>query len=293
MRNIINDAESEDIAKAEQRKLEQEKRRIEEAQVASKLKIRIDADDYAVASESEIVPSDLHPQPPRRAKSLIHLFVPSEDYYYCPKELFFENETPYTSTEGSDSLLSASKCPPESINASHCKKISELKSRSKRNSVSRTSIKRSESFRHLMEAEESLHYTTRVNVTETRQSKSKSLDRIDDGLDSMVDIVMMNQSLDVNNDSSKATSLVKSVSNVYIKSGMFLPADTSCYFPRMQERKAVSAGFVIKRGHGNAGMYSGQLQGEGRSTLSRNKEFFSLGSGSGGGKVTDLPSGLY
>ena len=58
--------------------------------------------------ESEIIPTNLHPQPPRRAKSLMHLYVPVEDYD-CPKEMFFENETAFTS-DGSDSLLSASKC---------------------------------------------------------------------------------------------------------------------------------------------------------------------------------------
>lgn len=345
LRNIINDAESEDFAKKEQRKLEKEKRRIEEAQVASKLKIHIDADDYAVTSENEIIPSELHPQPPRRAKSLVHLFVPSEDYYYCPKELFFENETPYTSTDGSDSLLSASKCgvarmnTPETVamSTSHCKKMSELKSRasdkrSKRSVMTKTSIKRSESFRHLEKPfdsgfDGSYYYSTTVNVCQSQfdqqtldnrvghKSKCKSLDRIDNGLDSMVDIVVTNQSLDANvqlrpkSDSAKNTSLVKSVSNVYIKSNvrprfgsmsedkqlMFLPSPRDpppYFFPRVQEKKTTSTSFLIKRGHGNAGLYSGQLQGEGRNTLTKNKEFLSLSSGIGG-KVTDLPSGLY
>lgn len=318
LKNIINDAESEDFATKEQRKLEKEKRRIEEAQVASKLKIHIDADDYAIASESEIIPTDLHPQPPRRTKSLVQLFVPSEDYYYCPKELFFENETPYTSTEGSDSLLSASKCAlprittPETIpmTPSHCKKMSELKhrtsdKRSKRSYMSKTNIKRAESFRHIDKPIDgvlkgSYYYSTMVNVCETQMDqpnfddrinqrvKCKSLDRIDDGLDSMVDIVVTNQSLDVNrharpkSDSSKNLSLVKSVSNVYIKGSnirprfgsyseekqkIFLPTansptrNMSYYFPRVQEKRAISTSFLIKRGHQNAGLYSGQGDG--------------------------------
>uniref|UniRef100_A0AAR5PJC6 GBD/FH3 domain-containing protein n=1 Tax=Dendroctonus ponderosae TaxID=77166 RepID=A0AAR5PJC6_DENPD len=350
LRNIINDAESEDIAKKEQRKLENEKRRLEEAQVASKLKIHIDADDYAINSDNEIIPAELHPLPPRRAKSLVHLFVPSEDYYYCPKELFFENETPYTSTEGSDSLLSASKCgdqrvsTPETLamGSSLCKKMSDVKSRSsdkrtKRHVTSRSgSIKRSESFRQLNKPFEngivgSCYYSTTVNVCQkqmnletydsrvSNHAKSKSLDRIDNGLDSMVDIVVTNQSFDFNghgkpkSDSAGNTSLVKSVSNVYIKNNMrpkfgsyceeksimFLPSpsnalvDTSCYFPRIQEKKTINPGFLIKRGHGNAGMYSGQLQGEGKSGSFRNKEFLTHSNGSLGGKLTDLPSGLY
>ncbi|XP_066261828.1 uncharacterized protein mwh isoform X1 [Euwallacea similis] len=335
LRNIINEAETEDLAKLEQRKLEQEKRRIEEAQIASKLKIRIDADDYAIASEGEIIPSDLHPQPPRRTKSLMHLFVPSEDYYYCPKELFFENETPYTSTDGSDSLLSASKClgatEHAALTPAHCKMVSELKSktpekRGRRTLVSKTSIKRSESFKHL-DGGGSCFFSTTVNVSQNqelesrvgRQSKSKSLDRIDNGLDAMVDIIMTNQSLDTTtqarpkSDSARSTSLIKSVSNVYIRTNsgkskfgsyteekpvMFLPSskdpftDTSYYFPRAQDKMAGS-GFLIKRGHGNAGMYSGQLQGESRSTLSRNRDLSSMSGSAVGGKVTDLPSGLY
>ncbi|KAL1494995.1 hypothetical protein ABEB36_010490 [Hypothenemus hampei] len=339
LRNIINDAESEDLAKIEQRKLEQETRRIEEAQVASKLKIHIDADDYAIASENEIVPSNLHPQPPRRAKSLVHLFVPSEDYYYCPKELFFENETPYTSTEGSDSLLSASKYAvpritiPETVNLSggQCKKVSEVKSRAldkklKKGLVSKTDIKRSESFRHLDNGFcGSYYYSTTVNVCQNqnnvieRQSKCKSLERIDHGLDSMVDVVVTtNQNFDLNQSRSRSdsansnNSLMKSVSNVYIKGNnrsrfgsysdekpvIFLPAaresitNASYYFSKA-ETKAMGSGFLIKRGHENAGKYSGQHPPEGRNSLTKSKEFCSLNSGTIGGKLTDLPSGLY
>ncbi|XP_030745278.1 uncharacterized protein LOC115874313 [Sitophilus oryzae] len=324
LKNIINDAETEDIVKKEQKKVEKEKQRIEEAQVASKLKIHIDADDYAVTSETEIIPSELHPQPPRRAKSLVHLFVPTEDYYYCPKELFFENETPYTSTEGSDSLLSISKVPaprtttPETLplTSGYCKKISGLKSKpSMKNSRTNTGdLKCSDPLRQSA----SFYYSTTVNVSQTQailenhKAKAKSLDRIDKGLDSIVDIVVTNQSLSQNvklrprSESSRPYSLVKSVSNVYIqdnvvrqrmgsfseeKQKMFLPssADVSYYFPRAQEKIISSSSFLVKRGHCNAGMYSGQ--GGGTGSVIRQKDF--SGSGKISGKVTDIPSGLY
>ncbi|XP_076259772.1 multiple wing hairs isoform X2 [Rhynchophorus ferrugineus] len=316
LKNIINDAQSQDIAKIEQHKLEKEQQRIEEAQVASKLQIHIDADDYAVASESEIIPTDLHPQPPRRAKSLVHLFVPSEDYYYCPKELFFENETPYTSTEGSDSLLSSAKGAvarvktPDTlpVGSVKCKKTVEVK----------TDTKQPNSFKY----GDAFYYSTTVNVCQTQNNennishkvKAKSLDRIDKGLDSIVDIVLTNNTFDQKiqmssrSDCSKPPSLTKSVSNVYIKSSvrqrlrsysddkqkMFLPlaADVSYYFPRTPEKTSSNGSFLVKRGHGNAGMYSGQVQNNGCKVV-RSKEFLSISSGKTGEKVTDLPSGLY
>ncbi|XP_050297722.1 uncharacterized protein LOC126737068 [Anthonomus grandis grandis] len=252
LRNIVNAESKED-------------KRIEEAQVAGKLKIHIDADDYAIATESEIVPEELHPKPPRRAKSLVHLFVPSDGYYY-PKELFFENETPYTSVNGSDSLISASKYRDN----------------------------------HL---EDKCDAVPKYHQELARQrTKSKSLDRVEDGLETMVDIV-------VTGPQKRPPTVVKSVSNVHVKSTfrprfgscsedkqkMFLPPanEVSYYFPRLQEKKLSSAAsFLIKRGHENAGLFSGQNCRKSR--LGRkNGDFLSLSSDSMLGRVTDLPSGLY
>ncbi|KAJ9573428.1 hypothetical protein L9F63_009156, partial [Diploptera punctata] len=65
-------------------------------------------------NEMEIVPSRLLPQPPRRARSLVHLLLnPGRDNYtddQTAQNPFFDDDTPsHTSEEDSDSLLSASR----------------------------------------------------------------------------------------------------------------------------------------------------------------------------------------
>ncbi|KAJ1527395.1 hypothetical protein ONE63_007378 [Megalurothrips usitatus] len=64
--------------------------------------------------ESEIVPCALLPQPPRRAKSLVHLCAPSKDYVnLCNSSPFFDDADSFSNVSGdgdnSDSLLSASR----------------------------------------------------------------------------------------------------------------------------------------------------------------------------------------
>ncbi|KAJ8934903.1 hypothetical protein NQ318_007109 [Aromia moschata] len=332
LRNIINDAETEAYRKEEQKKKENERKRIEEAQVASKLQMHLDIDDYSITNECEIVPSNLHPQPPRKARSLVHLFMPTEDYDICNKELFFENDTAFTSEEGSDSLLSASKChlpkiekepKRESNNTRKCRRLS-----------SRTSIKRTESFKHAPKIEQQTipdipnFYQASpskavVSKQLTRQrSKCKSLDRIDDGVDALVDIVVTNKTEEKitqfrsNSDSGNftGTSLCRSISNVFIspkheiksrlsthsdeKQRMFLPmqrdhGEVPYYFPRVQEKRSSSStNFLIKRGHTNAGLYSGQMVVDTHHIVkAKSKEHSS--SSRINGKVTDLASGLY
>ncbi|PSN39860.1 hypothetical protein C0J52_25258 [Blattella germanica] len=65
-------------------------------------------------TEVEIVPTRLLPQPPRRARSLVHLLLnPGRDTYADDRSgqnPFFDDETPsHTSEEDSDSLLSAAR----------------------------------------------------------------------------------------------------------------------------------------------------------------------------------------
>ncbi|KAK4874813.1 hypothetical protein RN001_014173 [Aquatica leii] len=55
--------------------------------IANKIQMRVSTNDAIFDSESEIVPANLQPQPPRRTKSLVHLYIPSEDYNYS-KEIF-------------------------------------------------------------------------------------------------------------------------------------------------------------------------------------------------------------
>lgn len=342
LKNIINDAETEQYIKDE-RKKELDRKKIEEAQVKSKLQLRVDVDDYALSNETEIIPTNIFPQPPRRARSLVHLFIPVEDYDYCNnKELFFENETAYTSEEGSDSLLSASKCQLPRLDKDGSSRIPDEKPKAqerKSRLCSRNSIKRSESFRHVEKTQiaitpkqssfdGSYYYNTPVTVyhhkqkvmedLQTARIKSKSLDRIDDGLDSMVDIVVTDHKLEktvqrfhTKSDSGNVsgTSLSRSISNVFVtprksklsthsdeKHKMFLPIqrdnEVPYYFPRIQEKKtSTSSSFLIKRGHTNAGLYSGQVHHP--HTLTKHKEFMSGSSSRSHGKLTDLPSGLY
>ncbi|CAH0564231.1 unnamed protein product [Brassicogethes aeneus] len=352
LKNIINDAETEQYVKEERTK-QLERKRIEEAQVKSKLGIRIDIDDFALDNETEIIPTNIYPQPPRKARSLVHLFHPAEDYDYCNnKELFFENETAFTSEEGSDSLLSASRCQLPKLERDSTQnhrvvvdtrekpKVQERRSRT----CSKNSIKRSESFRHVEKTNALVHanvkqqssfdgsyyYNTPVMMYHKKQKivadlqaarlKSKSLDRIDDGLDSMVDIVVTDHKLGktVNRFHTKSdsgnvsgTSLSRSISNVFSsnnrksklschsddKQKMFLPVqrdhDVPYYFPRIHEKKtSTSSSFLIKRGHTNAGLYSGQIHHQ-QSLTKHDYNINISGSNKSHGKLTDLPSGLY
>lgn len=371
LRNIINDAETEAYQNEEKQKNE-EKIKIEKAQIQSKIVMRVDCNvsmDNILDNEAEIIPSNLHPQPPRKTRSLVHLYVPQDEYQYN-KEVFFENETAYTSDESSDSLLSASKYQlprvdrdiPVSVennnrailntimDARERALISEKK-RQKQVETAKT-VKRSESVRLLEQSK--LVSQSKISGRENTRSryyqldqnnryeqftgprnKSKSLDRIDDGLDSMVDIVMTGKDDKMNTTSHglrpksdsgnvTVTTLSRSISNVfasttmrrdamhnkqsYENTKMFLPAnsnryeeraETRYYFPRLQEKKSTSSSFLIKRGHTNAGMYSGHLQHQlnshhGASNVARKVEYFATsGSRNSSSKVTDFPSGLY
>lgn len=270
LRNIINDAETEAYRTDEKKKLERKK--IEEAQVASKIQMTVD-----YSNEMEIVPSNLHPQPPRRTKSLIHLFIPNEDYEYTNKELFFENETAYTSEEGSDSLLSASKYQLPRVEKG------------------RKPVHRSESFRQpktstsKQNSFDGGYFSVGPVVSEEQKKvKSKSLDRIDDGLETLVDIVVTDNEMPKTDTKSLLNHQKKFADD---KMKMFLPkrdSDILYYFPRIQERKTNS--FLVNRGHTNAGLYSGQVTRQ-NSNPAVKKDFVS--GNSRAGKVTDLPSGLY
>ena len=71
-----------------------------------------------IFEETEIIPSYLHPQPPRKAKSLVHIYFPSRDFdgydhhhnhhhhHHVKSGEFFDEDT---DTESSDSLLTATR----------------------------------------------------------------------------------------------------------------------------------------------------------------------------------------
>ncbi|VEN34044.1 unnamed protein product [Callosobruchus maculatus] len=292
LRNIVNDAETASYNE-EQAKILEEKR-TEEAQVAGKLLSSLDVDDSLVSTECEIVPSNLHPQPPRK--------VP-------PPSLVEKNQP----------------IPPQVIKPK-----------------TRTTVKRSESFRQVTRTTsrriscDVYNYSTLIaKHKESSQIpedcvpgkyKCKSLDRIDDGLEALVDIVVTKEGEQKSRQKSSAyrsksdsgnasgTSLCRSLSNVFVsprlehisklsthseeKQRMFLPTksdqyEVPYYFPRIQDKKTSTAsGFLIKRGHGNAGLYSGQVLLDSRLFMTKEKEIITL-SGKINGKLSDFPSGLY
>lgn len=114
LENIVNDAETEAYAKEEIEKLNE---KLKSAPLA-KSKTDIAVDDRTksyirslnkdVFEETEIIPSLIHPQPPRKSKSLVHIYFPRRDFdspEHVKSEFFDED----TDTESSDSLLTATR----------------------------------------------------------------------------------------------------------------------------------------------------------------------------------------
>ncbi|KAL3273794.1 hypothetical protein HHI36_015222 [Cryptolaemus montrouzieri] len=346
--NIINDAESENFMK-DQRKQEHQRRQVEQAQVAGKIQMEMNPprlDDYSVKDNFRKDYSQLE----RKSKSLVHLFMPNECYDYenlNNKGLFFGNM--YTSDDDTDSSLSNYRW-----RISNIERQPAVISSSEDNTVNLTikdncshtcaqNVKRSESFKHLPKPEytksnvsPSSYSNSHITVScqrnnynyedfNTQKMKSKSLDRIDDGLETLVDIVVTDPKTSrytatrTKSDSGNATSISRSISHVFInppkefrnrvnsyseeKQKMFLPTrdqvEVPYYFPRVQEKMSnPNSAFLIKRGHTNAGLYSGQVyrdstvsRRESRSTRDSLPIFTSVSKSSS--RVTDLPSGLY
>lgn len=343
--------------------------------------------------ETEIVPSKILPHPPRKAKSLIHLFVPPVDQgllYNKPPDLF--DDTFYSSDEGSDSLLSASRCqnvvtkkPSLSsfdfrerramFTTERGKDGKEKRSRTRsREECRRNSVKRSESFQtsekgsRQREYIDSMFYETNasligsstplqrsnskssrvdeiVNLIESKKL-TKSLDRIDEGLNSMVDIVMLSEPkkpswpyerrqrscsrTNSDADAGKETPLVPVTrSNSKLNFNQRYDSRSSSQKgkeePKVDSQKfflphpKLSTGsfdnspsynntsFIVKRGHSNAGFYSGphilreapasmtSLVMTGTHSHADLKRTLSpMGTNNyGAHKVTDMPSGLY
>lgn len=372
LRNIINDAETEQYLKEEKKK-QQEKVRVAEVRDSCRIKMRVESNviDSIFDKETDIVPSNLHPQPPRRTRSLVHLFIPAEDYDYGNKEIFFENETTFTSEEGSDSLLSASKCQlprvekepvrntsQETVIIKNTQECHKFKDKRKFHKERKNCVKKSESFKHILpnniteisqnkspknSSFDGLYLVTTntplspsfqkekqetIEELTAHRLKSKSLDRIDDGLDAMVDIVMTDQpniqrSQHKTEIRSSNRLLSRSISSVFVgrrkdyqvakvnsnngneeKQRMFLPPkgfdcgerlEAPYYFPRLQEKRSATSTFLVKRGHVNAGLYSGYIvKDENNTSFIKKSEYIPTLDNRGSlGKLTDLPSGLY
>lgn len=343
--------------------------------------------------ESEIVPTKIVPHPPRKSQSLLHLFVPPADQglLYKPPDLFDDNF--YSSDEGSDSLLSASKFNAKNSNQKVSKKASgssfdfhecravfnaiskddtkPKRSRTRsREDTRKISIKRSESFQTSEKGSRQREYIDSmfygespsslvgkghiqrsnskrsrvdeiVNLIESKKL-TKSLDRIDEGLNSMVDIVMLTEpkkpawpyerrqrscsrtSSDAGNEiplipitrSNSKLGNKRYESRTCPKDDPIFRIDGQNFYksqaklsPGLDNKPFNSSTFLVKRGHSNAGFYSGphmlrdapasmtSLVVNGTHSHADLKRTLSpMGSSSskyGAHKVLDMPSGLY
>ncbi|CAK1546937.1 unnamed protein product [Leptosia nina] len=315
--------------------------------------------------EEEIVPSKILPHPPRKAKSLVQLFPPVEQglLYNKPQDLF--EDAYYSSDEGSDSLLSASRCLNQVNNKDSMSSFDFNKCRAKfnetveretddiktkrnrtrsRDESRKTSVKRSESFQtsekgsrqreyidsifdsHMSLIETSVQRSSSkcsrvdeiVNLIESKKL-TKSLDRIDEGLNSMVDIVMVPEPQKTTWSYEKRQRSV-SRTNSEIDEPPLIPRSNSRTYEKEELKSEkystkLSSGsfdtnftntFMMKRGS-NSGFYSGSpmlrdapasmtsLVMSGTHSYSDLKRTFSPVSSNSYGlnKVTDMPSGLY
>lgn len=359
LRNIVNHAESEQYAKdfIEDRSsrcnqtseinvpinaLECKKHRDEKdgsttsTRHSIQIKGKEDFPDDSVEEdqESEIIPSKIVPHPPRKAKSLLHLFVPpvvDQGLVYKPPDLYDDNF--YSSDEGSDSLLSASKYTKpvskkpsgSSFDFHECRAVFNSiadrvkdecrtkRSRTRsRDESRRTSIKRSESFQTSEKGSRQREYIDSMFYAETHtptigsmnalqrsnskcsrvdeivnliESKklTKSLDRIDEGLNSMVDIVMLAEpkkpvwpyerrqrscsrtSSDEGNESPliPITRSHSKLTNIHHKDDIHKIDSQKLYKTQPKMTSGIdqsafnSSTFLVKRGPSNAGFYSG------------------------------------
>lgn len=328
--------------------------------------------------EPEIKPGSILPHPPRKAKSLVHLFVPPVDQgiYNKPPDIFDYNF--YSSDEESDSLLSASRCTNKQItkkssitsfdfnetravfNSIDKEERKRSKTRSREDSR-KSSIKRSESFQTSEKGSRQREYIDSMFYTESQMSSmqrsnskcsrvdeiinlieskklSKSLDRIDEGLNSMIDIVVLSEPKKpvwpyekrqrscsrTNSGAGKESPLIPVTRSItsrpqkYERStreGSPVKYDQPKFFlsnsklgSSFENTSAFnSSTFLVKRGHNNAGFYSGSMLRDAPASMTSlvmtgthshadlKRTLSPMGTSSGFGvhKVTDMPSGLY
>ncbi|CAH2106760.1 unnamed protein product [Euphydryas editha] len=322
-------------------------------------------------NEPEIVPSKILPHPPRKVKSLIHLFVPpvEQGLLYSKAPDLLEDNNFYSSDEGSDSLLSASRCQNQVTKKSSVTSFDFNECRAKFNSIEhdddvqvkksktrsreeKKSVKRSESFQtsekgsRQREYIDSMFYESHspiesgqrsnnrvdeiVNLIESKKL-TKSLDRIDEGLNSMVDIVMTSEpkkpiwsyerrqrscsraSSDAGNE-SPLLPLMRSNSKIrtYNSKSNFKNKDEKIE-PKLLPQKNTGFDstnfnntFIMKKGS-NSVFYSGALLRDAPASMTSlvmtgthsysdlKKTISPVGSVGSFGlhKVTDMPSGLY
>ncbi|KAF4519537.1 hypothetical protein B566_EDAN009440 [Ephemera danica] len=312
LRNIINDAESEVRAQDQARQQLQQQQQLEE-QEAVRTRIRRPrqrapdlhfedraSPDRPLTEEIEIVPTRL-PQPPRRSRALALLRDGASGV------LFFDEETP-SDTSDSDSLLSASRDPHSTEQPPRNSYVYGGHSNGMRSMpTTQTSVipvRRSESFqqRNLFNAQPiQQEHLNRFYITHQdpipSKLKSKSLERIDEGLNTMVDIVTHvrwePQQPSPNHD-YRSTGFPRYSDQRYPPDGASSAMSGSALFLSQIEPSPPNNHYkapFITRGHVNAGLYSGQAKPitvQCPGSVSRTASV-----PSSAGRLTDLPSGLY
>ncbi|XP_059477877.1 uncharacterized protein LOC132198106 isoform X2 [Neocloeon triangulifer] len=307
LRNIINDAESEDRARM-QREQDMEIARIsnknrrprQRAPTEYEERVSLDTPN---SDEIEIIPTRL-PQPPRRSRALAMMRDGAQGI------LFFDEETP-SDTSDSDSLLSASREPEPTQRPTYVYGSRPLVRRETISAHPVTPIRRSESFQHQHRPSQIQYNPVPVITKETTThplfflndpprpsngSKSKSLEKIDEGLNSMVDIVthVRWETPQVSLHHDYRSNGFPRYSDRYPPDGASSGMSGSALFISPREQSPPSHHYkapFIKRGHVNAGLYSGQIKPMMQCQSSSNSRTASVPSSAG--RLADLPSGLY
>ncbi|CAH1161266.1 unnamed protein product [Phyllotreta striolata] len=230
---------------------------------------RENAQPRRLRDDCEIVPVRLQPEPPRKSRSLVHLFARAGgDYEPDTKEIFFEAES--LTSDSSFSVVDVSDCRQK---------------------------KRSQSFKQPPRGE--IDVWRRPVQKEDADEKGGSADGLleertksDSGNLSVNSLCRSISNVYINKDTKTKLGTYSEE-----KHRMFLPSNGDenemlYYFPRIQERKCSnSSSFLMSRGYNNAGLYSGQSI-ENHRYFSRSREVVGSDCRSSG-KLTDYPSGLY
>ncbi|CAB0020002.1 unnamed protein product, partial [Nesidiocoris tenuis] len=268
--------------------------------------------------EMEIVPVKLVPHPPRRSRSC---YLERE---YTNVNQFFEDEDSHGK---SDSMLGSSNDQDPVQPSYYCNQIKHH-SHHHRSSPSNF-VKRRETFHYgglqperplqpsaqveikpdiknrrgsvdavlyYSENVEQSHTSTKIYIegAEDRKIKSKSLDRIKDGLDTMVDIVVTDGVTNGNHqEPSKIPQKVKEPKVARKTDDVRHAADRTVFLPIKNEPStAASQTFLLKRGYMNAGLYSGVNPRDSSSNTIDyyNKSLNGANLSMNVGKLADLPS---
>ncbi|XP_024082114.1 uncharacterized protein LOC106665151 [Cimex lectularius] len=329
LQNIINDAETDYKEQADPKRAVKEHAAL--TKYYSRFIHRSQNDMLSVENnEAEIVPVMLVQHPPRRSRSL---FLERE---FSNSYQFFEEEE---SRDNSDSMLSSSN---ENINLAYYSSQPKCNQNNINTDLQKHYVKRRETFHYGLQPStptveikpeiksrrcsldgvfftaESVSNIDRSNNStkiyiegnDNKKIKSKSLDRIKDGLDTMVDIVVtdntdentfkdmkpvpLQRNLGLNKDVFAQKKMQKS------EESLRYPQDRTVFLPANDDQ--ANQTFLLKKGRFNAGLYSGNTLKDNPITtpfvVNNQCDYYSKSLNGANlsmsmKKLSDLPSGLY